>query len=133
MASRFHWIKVKRSVWLEKADQARQPLASLFLRLVEPTEGKVYFNGIPIMGLSRKDMVAKRKDMQIIFQDPYGSLNPKMTIANIIGEPFAIHKKIGKKERRRASSELLNRLAFQIVTWTIIRTNSVADRNKEFV
>ncbi|MGR3319924.1 MAG: ABC transporter ATP-binding protein [Candidatus Anammoxibacter sp.] len=82
----------------------------LVLRLVEPTGGEVYFNGISIMGLSKKEMVVKRKDMQIIFQDPYGSLNPKMTIANIIGEPFEIHKNMSKKERRNASAELLNRV-----------------------
>ncbi|MGR3178598.1 MAG: ABC transporter ATP-binding protein [Candidatus Anammoxibacter sp.] len=82
----------------------------LVLRLIEATEGEVYFNGIPIMGLSKKEMIAKRKDMQIIFQDPYGSMNPKMTIANIIGEPFEIHKNMSKKERRNASAELLNRV-----------------------
>lgn len=80
----------------------------LILRLIEPTEGEVYFNGTPIMGLSKKEMFARRKDMQIIFQDPYGSLNPRMTIGSLIGEAFEIHKNLNKRELRNASSELLN-------------------------
>ncbi|MGR3220642.1 MAG: ABC transporter ATP-binding protein [Candidatus Anammoxibacter sp.] len=82
----------------------------LVLRLIEATEGEVYFNGISIMSLSEKEMMAKRKDMQIIFQDPYGSMNPKMNIAGIIGEGFEIHENMSRKERRSASAELLNKV-----------------------
>lgn len=80
----------------------------LVLRLIEPTRGEVFFNGIPIMRLSKREMFAKRRDMQIIFQDPYGSLNPKMTIGSLIGEAFKIHTNLSKKEIKNASIEILN-------------------------
>ena len=64
----------------------------LILRLLELTSGKVVFDGIDITHRSRKEMRSLRRDMQIIFQDPYASLNPRMTVKRIVGEPFKIHR-----------------------------------------
>jgi len=62
------------------------------LRLIEPDSGEVRFDGADLLKLSRTELRRKRRDMQIIFQDPYASLNPRMKIRNIVGEPFIIHK-----------------------------------------
>ena len=62
------------------------------LRLIEPTSGEVWFEGKNITELDREGLRATSRDMQIIFQDPYASLNPRMTVGAIIGEPLTIHK-----------------------------------------
>ena len=61
------------------------------LRLIEPTAGTIVFRGDELTGLSRKDMRKHRRDLQIVFQDPYASLDPRMTVASIIKEPLVIH------------------------------------------
>ena len=71
------------------------------MRLYEPTEGELIFNGKNIYELSRKEMEEVRKNFQMIFQDPYASLNPRMTVEDIIGEPLDIHKTYKTKEERR--------------------------------
>jgi oligopeptide transport system ATP-binding protein len=63
----------------------------LILRLIEPTSGQVWFEGKDVTGLDHQQMTALRRDMQIIFQDPYASLNPRMTVGQIIGEALIIH------------------------------------------
>ena len=63
----------------------------LILRLIEPTAGHVWFEGRDITPLSEKEMIALRRDMQIIFQDPFASLNPRMTVGAIIAEALIIH------------------------------------------
>jgi oligopeptide/dipeptide ABC transporter ATP-binding protein len=77
------------------------------LRLMEPTEGKVCFDDIDVLALQGKELRALRRRMQIIFQDPYGSLNPRMTVGAMIGEPLAIHKLVPKKRRRDRVVEIL--------------------------
>jgi oligopeptide transport system ATP-binding protein len=69
------------------------------LRLIEPTEGEVWFEGRNVIEFDRGELEAMRRDMQIIFQDPYASLNPRMTVGQIIGEALIIH---GLAKNRRA-------------------------------
>lgn len=78
------------------------------LRLYEPTAGEVLYNGTNIFKYSESNMKKVRRDMQMIFQDPYASLNPRMTIENIIGEPLDIHNLASGKGRRERVEELLN-------------------------
>jgi len=61
------------------------------LRLIEPDGGRIHFDGTDLLSLNSSELRRRRRDMQIIFQDPYASLNPRMTVRAIVGEPFAIH------------------------------------------
>ena len=79
----------------------------LILRLIEPTSGDVIFDGKNIPTLPKDELRELRKDMQIIFQDPYGSLNPRMTVGDIIGEPLHIHKLARGPEKEKRVRELL--------------------------
>jgi len=71
------------------------------LRLIEPTSGDVFFRGENVLQFSRARMRQARRDMQIVFQDPYSSLNPRMRAGDIVEEPLIIHK-LGSKAQRRA-------------------------------
>ena len=77
------------------------------LRLLEPDAGAIRFDGVDLTSLGKQELRRKRRDMQIIFQDPYASLNPRMTIRSIVGEPFAIHHIASGAEREMRVSELL--------------------------
>ena len=89
-------------------------LGRTILKLVEPTEGTIIFEGNDITGLSSKEMRAYRNDMQIIFQDPYSSLNPRITIGEAIMEPMRVHKVFDNDKQRKARViELLKRVSLQ--------------------
>ena len=77
------------------------------LRLIEPTSGEIRFRGEEVTGLDFGALRRIRRDMQIVFQDPYGSLDPKMTVRRLIAEPLRIHGIGDAAERRRRVSELL--------------------------
>ncbi len=82
--------------------------ARVMMRLLEATSGEVLFEGQDITHLKGARLKAIRRDMQMIFQDPYSSLNPRKTVGSIIGQPFAIHGlEKGKGERKRAVQELM--------------------------
>ena len=81
--------------------------ARVILRLLEATAGSVVYDGIDVMKASRVEMQRLRRDMQIIFQDPYASLNPRMRVRNIIAEPLRIHQIGTPAERRQRVIELL--------------------------
>jgi peptide/nickel transport system ATP-binding protein len=86
-------------------------LGRSILRLVEPTGGEVIFEGKNIRDLKAKDLKNLRKDMQIIFQDPYSSLNPRMTIGNAIMEPMQVHDMYeNDKQRKEKVIELLEKV-----------------------
>src|SRR5918911_2836636 len=80
------------------------------LRLMEPTRGEVYFEDEDVLSLSGKDLRALRREMQIIFQDPYASLNPRMKVREIVGEPLIVHGVGEKRERRERVAELLTKV-----------------------
>ncbi|NMB00039.1 MAG: ABC transporter ATP-binding protein [Firmicutes bacterium] len=87
----------------------------VIIRLLEPTSGQVIFAGQDITAMAKDELREVRKDMQIIFQDPYGSLNPRMTVGDIIGEPLDIHglaKGAAKEKRVRELLEVVGLSAF---------------------
>ncbi|HIQ05247.1 MAG TPA: ATP-binding cassette domain-containing protein, partial [Anaerolineae bacterium] len=77
------------------------------LQLYRPTGGKVYFNGEDLTEMKGEQLRRKRREMQMIFQDPYASLNPRMTVGNIIGEPLEVHNIAKGREKRERVQELL--------------------------
>ena len=80
------------------------------LHLETPTSGHVYYKGRDITKVSKAELRELRRDMQIIFQDPYASLNPRMTVRNIVSEPWVIHGMYDKAERRERAEALLERV-----------------------
>lgn len=80
------------------------------LRLIEPTSGHIDFQGTDVLAAGRKELREMRREMQIIFQDPYASLNPRMKIGDIIAEPLVIHGEGSKTERRERVAGLLRRV-----------------------
>ena len=82
----------------------------LIARLIEPTKGKIFFEESSIMGLSKSEMHQIRRNMQIIFQDPFASLNPRSSIGGIIGAPFEIHGLARGAEKRERAINLLEKV-----------------------
>lgn len=80
------------------------------IKLYEPTSGEIIYDGKDIAKLSPKEMIPYRRKMQMIFQDPYASLNTRMTVGDIIGEAIDIHKLMNKKERNERVQYLLSRV-----------------------
>ena len=91
----------------------KSTLGRLLLRLLEPTAGEVWFEGENLQGLSPKGLRQKRREMQIIFQDPYGSLNPRMRVGKIVGEGLEIHNLASGAEQKRRVFELLERVGLR--------------------
>ncbi len=79
----------------------------MLLRLIEPSDGKIVFAGKDLRKLANREMRMMRKDIQMIFQDPFASLNPRHTVGRIIEEPMIVHKLGNKKERMERVKELL--------------------------
>ncbi len=89
----------------------KSTLARLLLALDRPTSGQVLFHGQDVFDLRGKALRAVRRNIQIVLQDPYTSLNPRMTVGDIIGEPFDIHPEVAPRgDRRRRVQELLERV-----------------------
>jgi len=86
----------------------KSTLGRTLLRLYEPDSGNVMFGETCLNDLSGEELRQFRRRMQIIFQDPYASLNPRMTVGDIVGEPLLVHKVCSKKERRERVKELLS-------------------------
>jgi oligopeptide/dipeptide ABC transporter ATP-binding protein len=82
-------------------------LGRTVIKLLEPTEGKILFNGQDITGFSRRRMRDVRRELQIVFQDPYASLNPRMTVREIVAEPLRVHGLYRGREGRGRIDELL--------------------------
>lgn len=81
----------------------------LILRLIEPTAGKVVFDGVDLLSLNKPDMRDMRKKIQMVFQNPYASLDPRMTVGDIVAEPLRVHKVFSSsKELKKRVRELLD-------------------------
>jgi len=85
-------------------------LGRTILNLIRPTSGRVVFDGLPLDAISESERRILRKEMQIIFQDPYGSLNPRMSVENIIGEPMTVHRLTQRGDRREKVAALIERV-----------------------
>jgi ABC-type oligopeptide transport system ATPase subunit len=86
-------------------------LARMLLRLIEPDSGKILLEGRDLLALSAEEMRRERRQMQMIFQDPYASLNPRMRVGEIVAEPLCIHKpSLTKLERTEQAAEILLRV-----------------------
>ncbi len=83
------------------------------LRLIEPTAGEVRFDGLPVFELSREELRRLRRRAQIVFQDPYSSLNPRMTVGAILGEPLWVHQIARGRELEERVAELLQRVGLR--------------------
>lgn len=85
----------------------KSTVGQLILQLLEPTEGEIWFQGKNLSSLQKADLKEIRRDLQMIFQDPYSSLNPRMRVEDIVGEPLKIFEKYSKRERQEKVTELL--------------------------
>ncbi|MFS0655785.1 ABC transporter ATP-binding protein [Bacillus sp. 179-C3.3 HS] len=90
----------------------KSTLGKSLMRLVEPTSGSIHMKGKEVTQLNEKEMRSLRKDIQMIFQDPYASLNPRMKIKDILEEPLIVHKHGTKKERQKRVNDLLHIVGF---------------------
>lgn len=86
----------------------KSTLGRVINKILDVEEGDIYFNNDNITKLSPNEMLKYRKDMQVIFQDPYGSLNPRMKIKNLVSEPLLVHSTFSKEEREKKALELLD-------------------------
>ena len=87
--------------------------ARSILRLIEPTSGKIRFNGDDVMAMSGAELRRKRCEMQMIFQDPYGSLNPRLTVGDMLVEPMLVHGVADKSEAQDIALNLLERVGLE--------------------
>ena len=91
-----------------ESGSGKTTLGRVILQLQQQTSGDVFYDGQRLNGLSNKDLIPIRRKMQVIFQDPYGSLNPRMTCGDIVGEPLSVHNLTnGKREYQDRVAELL--------------------------
>ena len=90
-----------------ESGSGKSTLGRLILRLIEPTAGSIVFQGRDLVTANYTAVGSLRRDMQIIFQDPFGSLDPRMRVEDVISEPLIIHEKMSTSERRARAEELL--------------------------
>ena len=96
-----------------ESGSGKSTLGRLILRLLEPTSGSVRFAGQELAGLGRAELRALRRQMQLVFQDPYASLNPRMTVEAIVGEGIDIHRLARGAQRRQRLRELLRMVGLE--------------------
>ena len=93
-----------------ESGSGKSTLGRLFLRLLMPTSGHVYYKGRDIVDMNGGELRQFRRHVQIVFQDPYAALNPRMRVGSLIGEPMAIYNEGTRAERLRRVGELLERV-----------------------
>ena len=82
----------------------------VILRIHEPTSGKIYYENEDITHIKRRDLIRLKEKMMIIYQDPFGSLDPRMTIGSAIAEPMEVHRSLAKRERRQKVMSLMEKV-----------------------
>ena len=92
----------------------KSTLGRTILRLIEPTGGEINFLGKNLLSMSQRELRDARREMQIIFQDPYASLNPRMRVGDIVGEGLEIHKLAKGKAKRERVMELLHQVGLRV-------------------
>ncbi|MFY9560813.1 MAG: ATP-binding cassette domain-containing protein [Terriglobales bacterium] len=90
-----------------ESGSGKSTLGRLILRLIEPTSGAIHFSGRDLLGVSGSELRGLRREMQVIFQDPFGSLDPRFRVEDVIAEPLIIHEKVSGAGLRRRVHELL--------------------------
>ena len=90
-----------------ESGSGKSTLGRLILKLLEPTAGRVLFDGRDLAALTRRELRALRREMQLVFQDPYASLNPRMRVRSIVGEGIEIHRLARGKEKQERIASLL--------------------------
>ena len=106
--SRCGSTRARLSAWSVKSGCGKSTLGRLLIRLMQPTSGNIIFDGADITRLNPGELRVKRRSMQIIFQDPYGALNPRMAVEDIIMEPLLIHGARHGAEARRQVTAMLD-------------------------
>jgi peptide/nickel transport system ATP-binding protein len=102
-------------------------LARMLLRLIEPDSGEIYFEGRDLLKLGPQELRAARREMQMVFQDPFASLNPRMRVEEIVQEPVPIHEPTFSKDQRETkSAEILKRVGLAPTRCANSLTNSPA-------
>jgi oligopeptide transport system ATP-binding protein len=96
-----------------ESGSGKTTIGRCILRLIEPTSGSVTFDGTDILSLGSNDMRHMRRNMQIVFQDPYASLNPRMTVGSIVAEPLIIHGGMTAAQRNDRVAQLLEKVGLQ--------------------
>ncbi|WP_042141929.1 ABC transporter ATP-binding protein [Paucisalibacillus sp. EB02] len=96
-----------------ESGSGKSTLGRVILRLLDPTEGEVYFNGDEISKLKQRQVRPYRRDMQMVFQDPFGSLNSKMSVAELIEEPLLVQTNLSKQERKEKAIEIMEKVGLR--------------------
>lgn len=101
-----------------ESGSGKSTLGRTIIRLYEPTEGNILFEGRDISHLTRRKLRSTRKNIQMVFQDPYASLNPRMTIGELIDEPLKVHTDLSKQDRLDKVKELLHIIGLSEETYS---------------